>query len=102
MVNDEEIILLCAIRYACGRQTYVPKIVISYITPKIKDLSNQALHVIDSDLSYSRSISGGMGNDQIDRPGWIVFHDAVREELAARREPLEKYNEAHESDILFT
>lgn len=90
MISDEETIFLCAIRYACGRETYVPEIVIRYVAPKLKELSTNALHVIDRDLTDSRSYSGGMGDDRIDRPGWIRFHDTVREELVLREEKVEK------------
>ena len=86
MISDEESILLCAIRYACGRQTYMPGIVIGYITPKLKEISTYALHIIDSDLTSSRSRSGGMGDEKIDKTGWIRFHDAVRSELISRGE----------------
>lgn len=95
MLSDEENILLCAIRYACGRQTYIPSVVIGYITPKIKGLGDNALHIIDRDLVKRRSYSGGMGNDKIDRPDWIKFHDAVRDELKARGETVEELNQGN-------
>lgn len=93
MISDEEHILLCAIRYACGRQTYIPSIVIGYVTPKLKEISVDALHIIDSDLTSSRSFSGGMGDDKIDKPKWIKFHESVRGELISRKEPLCVLNE---------
>ena len=34
-----ETILLCAVRYAIGRQTYMPSMVIDYITPLLSHLS---------------------------------------------------------------
>lgn len=89
MINDEELILVCAVRYACGRQSYMPDIVIGYMTPKIKDLSINVLHIMDRDLTDCRSYSGGMGDDRVDRPGWIRFHDAIREEILLRGEKVE-------------
>lgn len=86
MISYEESIQLCAIRYSCGRQTYMPGIVIEYITPKLKEISVNALHIIDDDLTSCRSFSGGMGDDVIDKPKWVKFHDAVRDELTSRGE----------------
>ena len=34
--DDFETILICAERYALGRQTYMPKLVVDYITPRRK------------------------------------------------------------------
>ena len=84
MITDEETVLLCAIRYSCGRRTYVPGIVIRYAEPKLNEISTNALVIIDRDLSKSRSLSNGMGDDLIDRPLWIEFHNKVRKELTNR------------------
>lgn len=73
----------CAIRYACGRRTYMPSLVIDYITPLIPHLDDSTLAIIDKDLAEAAH-TGGYGDPQIDEPGWKEFHALIRQELTRR------------------
>ena len=80
-----ETMLICAERYACGRQTYMPSIVVGYITPLIPQLSDKALVVIRNDITFTAE-HGGLGDPVIDEPLWKGLQLRVEEELKRREE----------------
>ena len=77
------IILNCAARYALGRQSYMPGLVVDFITPLLPHVSNHALYVFDQDIT-DQKYCGGYGDPDIDEPVWIRFHEAVRAEETHR------------------
>lgn len=79
------LMLNCAVRYACGRQTYMPHAVIDFISPLIPYLTNRTLWCLDQDITTSLH-SGDCGNPVIDTPRWIQFRDLVRRERIKRGE----------------
>ena len=82
--EDFETILICAERYALGRMSYMPHLVIGYITPLLPSLSIRALAVLERDVSSA----DGYGDEKIDRPDWMKFLTAVSAELARKRAKL--------------
>ena len=82
--EDYEIILVCAVRYACGRRTYMPSIVIRYIAPLLPQLSERTLTVLERDIADAGKF-GGYGDEYIDKPLWIEFLECVRAEIGKRR-----------------
>lgn len=80
-VDDKDFgaILNCAVRYACGRQTYMPSLVVGFITPLIPSLDDQTLYAFDQDLTNAKYY-GGYGDEYIDKPLWEKFHKAVQKE----------------------
>ena len=70
--KDFETILLCAVGYAIGRRTYIPSLVIDYITPLLSHLSYNTLGLIAAEI-IDQSYDGGLGDDMIDRPYWLNF-----------------------------
>lgn len=93
--NNFGAVLNCAVRYAIGRQTYVPSLVIDYITPLLPYLNNRTLWCFDQDITDAKYM-GGYGDPVIDEPGWMRFHQAVRAERTKRGESL--YRSHFESD----
>lgn len=81
--EDFESILICAERYACGRRTYMPGIVVDYIDPLIPRLSTKTLVVISNDLSTADK-TNNLGHPQIDAPLWLDLYNAITEELKKR------------------
>ena len=81
-----ETILLCAVRYAIGRRTYIPSLVIDYITPLLSHLSYNTLGLIAAEI-IDHSYDGGLGDDMIDRPYWKQFLREIRLEIGGRHEP---------------
>ena len=82
--DDFETILICAERYALGRMSYMPHLVIGYISPLLPSLSIRTLSVMERDIASA----DGYGDEKIDRPGWMKFLTAVRAELARKRAKL--------------
>ena len=80
-----ETMLICAERYALGRKSYMPSLVIGYITPLIPKLSLKTLRVMERDLDEAGKYGeGGYGDETIDKPGWIAFLGKIRDELKGR------------------
>ena len=81
--DDFGTILNCAVRYAIGRQTYMPRLVIDFITPLIPYLTGRTLWCFDQDVTNAR-YEGGYGDQNIDEPGWLRFLENVRAERVKR------------------
>jgi hypothetical protein len=78
--RDFETILICAVRYALGRRTYMPRLVIGYITPMLPMLSKMTLSVMEKDVMFE----GDLGDEQIDKPSWMQFLKDIQKELKKR------------------
>ena len=84
--KDFETILLCAVRYAIGRETYMPSMVIDYITPLLPYLSDNILRLIANEITEYEAYEGGLGDEKIDKPYWIKFLREIRLEIGGRNE----------------
>ena len=82
-----ESILICAVRYAIGRKTYIPSMVIDYITPLLPYLSDNALRLIANEITEHGAYEGGLGDEKIDKPYWKQFLRKIRLEIGGRHEP---------------
>lgn len=78
-----ELILVCAERYACGRRTYMPGIVVRYIKPLIPMLSDKTLAVIYNDINNAME-RRNVGDPAIDAPLWVDLYNTIEEELRRR------------------
>ena len=83
--DDFGAVLNCAVRYAIGRQSYMPSLVIGFITPLLPHLNNRTLWCFDQDVTNAKW-EGGYGDPKIDEPGWMKFLEAVRAERIRRGE----------------
>lgn len=81
--EDFESILICAERYACGRRTYIPSIVVGYIKPLIPRLSDKTLAVIYNDLDCAME-HRNVGDPAIDAPLWVDLYKTIEEEHRRR------------------
>lgn len=84
---DEDLgtIAICAVRYALGRETYMPGIVQGFVRrhPEIVDENvrtvmlrdiNEADRMTEHTLPSGKTmILDGLGDTRIDRPGWLKF-----------------------------
>ena len=82
-----ESILVCAVRYAIGRKSYMPSMVIDYITPLLPYLSEDVLKLIANEIIEHEAYEGGLGDEKIDRPYWKQFLREIRLEIGGRNEP---------------
>ena len=82
-----ESILLCAVRYVIGRRTYIPSLVIDYITTLLPYLSDNTLRLIANEITEHDTYEGGLGDEKIDKPYWEQFLRKIRLEIGGRHEP---------------
>ena len=88
-------ICLCALRYALGRQTYLPGIVQNFIRAHIGEIDQSSIKVMIRDIDEADSIrtfvskSGdvtvfdGLGDTKIDRPGWERLREFLKGKVNA-------------------
>lgn len=79
-----ETIVICALRYCQGRQTYMPSLVQGIVKGKFGSLSDRALHIMLEDLNFMRECNL-YGNETIDKPGWLKFEEEIKAEIERRR-----------------
>ena len=85
--KDFETILICAVRYAIGRKSYIPSLVIDYITPLLPYLSEDVLKLIADEIIEHYTYEGALGDEKIDKPYWLDFLRKIRLEMGGRNEP---------------
>ena len=87
MITDEfECVLTAAMRYSLGRQTYMPSVVVGYITPLIPKLSDKFLYVAMRDIDERRGRGEkALGNPAIDKPVWDDFFKKIKIEYERRK-----------------
>lgn len=83
-------IAICAVRYALGRETYMPGIVQAFVRrhPEIVDANARAVMIRDIDeadkITEYTLVTGekirvdGLGSTIIDRPGWERFREWLK------------------------
>lgn len=67
----DELVVLAAFRYACGRQTYIVHVIQTFLLDVWPDLSEEMREVIKRDIREAASL----GDVRIDEPGWRMFLD---------------------------
>lgn len=81
--DDFQSVLICAERYACGRRSYMPDIIIGYITPLLPVLAETTLGALHRDLDEAARHSN-LGDPVIDAPGWFKLYEQVDVEIKRR------------------
>ena len=88
--DDIGAIAICAVRYAIGRQTYMPGLVQGFIMrhPEIVDANVRAVMIRDideADRVTEHTLPSGsilridhLGDTKIDRPGWERFREWLK------------------------
>ena len=94
--DDAYLAYLCMFRYAFGRMTYMPDVVIEIIKRNEKYLTDSTLNQLDHELTeeaarYERLYKdtpncGGNYGMECDRQRWLAFHAWVREQIAKRED----------------
>jgi hypothetical protein len=85
-------VLICAVRYAMGRETYMPSLITEFIAPILPYINLNTLECINRDLSNPATY-GGFGHEKIDAPIWVRFHARVQNELNIRLDQAHKHSE---------
>lgn len=78
--EDFGTLVVCAIRYCRGRQTYMPSLVRGIVKGHISDISNKDLQVLINDCEYTLK-----REDEIDPKGWAEWKDMLIAEQEGRK-----------------
>jgi hypothetical protein len=84
--DDFGAICNCAVRYAVGRRTYMPGLVIDFITSHLSELTDKTLWCFQQDL-YQRLDEGFNFGDEFDLQNWMSFLEDVDKEIKKRKQP---------------
>lgn len=72
--------MVSAVRYALGRQTYIVSTTTQYMTGLVKKLDNQNLACMERDIREA----GNYGSETIDKPNWMSLLAVLQEEMKTR------------------
>ena len=77
-MSDYEHIIICAVRYALGRMTYIVNLTVNYVLKDIEEnkLSKRCLSVIKQDIEYTNDL--GM---ECDKKDWQRLLNKINEIL---------------------
>lgn len=83
------VLLNCAVRYALGRYSYMPRLVMSEIAPMLCNLSDKTLHVMRRDVAEflattPHEIDGCVMDDYRDQ--WGMFLQQIEAEMELRKD----------------
>ena len=83
IIPDEDFgaLCTCAVRYCIGRETYMPGLIQAYLTPILDLIDNRALKIMRDDILTANYL----GDEKIDKPGWMKFLAAIEAELEERK-----------------
>lgn len=79
--QDFGTVCICALRYAMGRETYMPSLVRDFVRPLLNRLPDKTLAVMINDCEEQERMNL-WGSVTIDKPGWIKW----KHELLAEKE----------------
>lgn len=90
--DNAKLAYLAMFRYAFGRMTYMPCVVIGIIKANADTLTVPTLELLDRDLAdearrYERLYKGKPNSNygmDCDREEWLDFHEWVKEEIAKK------------------
>jgi len=83
--DDFGAVLNCAVRYACGRATYMPELVCKFITPLLPKLNDNTLKVFKNYIEDEQRFYNCDGVSKLyNTDVWDKFYKAVQEELSKR------------------
>ena len=82
--GDFGTICVCAVRYCFGRQTYMPSLVQDFVCRNFKYLNDNELKVMADDIKFAEQINW-LGDERIDKPGWLKFRERINSELEKRK-----------------
>ena len=84
-------VLNCAVRYAMGRQSYMPSLVVDFITPLLPYITQKTLGVFKQDYEINQRTADEngwamFGDTKIDKPLWDKFYADVCAEIEKRND----------------
>ena len=84
--DDDETMIICAVRYALPRQSYMPHLVAEWLRGHWLDLSVKTRSIIIRDIRESID-RGECGSDSIDKPMWARLLVDLEQFFLDKKEP---------------
>lgn len=81
MIQDFDLILICALRYALGRRTYITQVVADSIITQIPNLGFNSLKIMIRDIDSTQNLG-----DQCDIDNWIKLKSMLKLEIQKRED----------------
>ena len=85
ITDDFESMLICALRYSIGRESYMPSITIDYIRYLIPMLSANTLFVMQRDIRETITSYGRIKRKLYMEAEWIKLESVLREEYERKK-----------------
>lgn len=79
----------CAVRYCLGRKSYMPGLVIDFITPYLPVVSDKTLWCFERDIEEHGKLGLSYGME-CDKVNWMRFLRAVKAEIETREQEKKK------------
>lgn len=80
-MTDEEQIIICAVRYALGRMSYMVSVVCGYVAGKHRELSPECIAIIVRDIEEDIELSHKMGRTcgmECDEREWLRLLELLK------------------------
>lgn len=81
---DFGLIAVDALKYCCGRQTYMPSLTREIIEPFLQQIPYKYILEMKGLCDYQKEHPGAYGDVCIDRPGWLLWAHKIDNEIARR------------------
>lgn len=85
VTRDFELMIVCALRYSIGRESYMPSITIDYIRYLIPMLSANTLFVMQRDIRETITSYGRIKRKLYMEAEWIKLESVLREEYERKK-----------------
>lgn len=96
--EDFGTLLVCAIRYCQGRETYMPSLVQDIGRNHLEELSDKDLGVLLNDCKTQDDF-GIYGDIEIDKPGWLAWRTNLENEKARRKQEDYKKSKQKKTEV---
>ena len=83
--DDFGTLCICALRYCHGRHTYMPSLAQRICMAHLQEFSDKTLGVMIDDCDFQERMHL-YGDEQIDKPDWLRWKDALLAEKRRRNE----------------
>lgn len=80
--EDFGLLCVCAIRYCMGRTTRFPYKIQGIVQSHLSDITDKDIDVMMNDCAWQKR--NDAYGDEMDKPGWLKYRDAVQKERKRR------------------
>lgn len=81
--NDIGMLMVCAIRYCHGRQTYMPTTIQKIVLNHLDSVDDKHLKILLDDCKFQGE-TNNYGDVSVDKPSWLKYRDEIQKEYDRR------------------